>query len=340
MYQHHENLSGRKHSFNSIRKVRMSNNAETTRKLNEYEIDQMKYELNTAILNRKDVDKGFILYPPLFDHAAAYLREAYIQKYICLTDYQYYVKRFIDDHIPMSSNKDIFKKCIVDTWYNIDYLFPTAKLIYNTTKIPIDDIKKILNKSETYLEFKTKPKQTRFRMITAEYIDNIWQADLIDLYQPLTPYKDSNNKYHLNPEPRDIKAHKLTREYICNRNIDPKAGYAFTFILVVIDVFSRYVWTRSLYTNTAEEIKNALNDIAKSNYNKYHNKGIFRDKKYRGFPDILQADTEKAFTSVAFGDFLTQHEVSFWPVTPRDTKDLNRQKAAICERVVQTIKKA
>jgi hypothetical protein len=27
-------------------------------------------------------------------------------------------------------------------------------------------------------------------------------------------------------------------------------------------------------------------------------------------------------------------------VTPRDTKDLNRQKAAICERVIQTIKKA
>jgi hypothetical protein len=85
---------------------------------------------------------------------------------------------------------------------------------------------------------------------------------------------------------------------------------------------------------------NAFIEIKESNYNKYYNKGIFRDKTYQGFLDILQTDTEKAFTSFACQEFLIQHEINFWPVAPRDTKDLNGQKAAICERVIQTIKKA
>jgi hypothetical protein len=313
---------------------------EANRKFTDQELDNIKFALSEVIRNRVDIDEGFILYPVLFEDTAAYLREAFITKCICLTDYQYYVKKFIDDHIITKELRDDFKKCIVDTWYNIDYLFPTAKLIYNTTKIPINDIKKILSRSETYLEFKTKPKQKQFRMITAEYIDNIWQADLIDLYQTKTPYKDSNNKFHLNPEEKFIKTQNLKRENIYESNYDPDTGFAYTFILVVIDVFSRYVWTRNLFSNKAEEIKNAFIEITESNYNKYYNKGIFRDKTYQGFPDILQTDIEKAFISNDFQDFLIKHEVNFWPVTPRNTKDLNRQKAAICERVIQTIKKA
>jgi hypothetical protein len=154
-----KDLLSMKGGFNSLRKEKHMSKFETARKLTEYEIGDMKSQLTEVIRKRVDIDEGFILHQDLFEITANILREAFIKKYICLTDYQYYVKKFINDHIEINDYKDLFKKCIVDTWYNIQYLFPTAKLIYDTTKIPINDIKKILNLSETYLEFKTKPKQ-------------------------------------------------------------------------------------------------------------------------------------------------------------------------------------
>jgi hypothetical protein len=98
-------------------------------------------------------------------------------------------------------------------------------------------------------------------------------------------------------------------------------------------VFSRYVWTYNLASNSTEEIKLGFERVAMSNANKYSHKGILRKKKYVGFPDILQTDLEKGIISSGFQAYLNEAEVRHWGMD-------NKQKAAICERVIQTIKKA
>ena len=72
-----------------------------------------------------------------------------------------------------------------------------------------------------------RPKRNRFprRSVYAKNVDEIWTADLMDV-------------------------HRYAR---VNR------GYKY--ILVVLDVFSRFAWARPLKTKTGAEVANAFQDI-------------------------------------------------------------------------------
>ena len=73
----------------------------------------------------------------------------------------------------------------------------------------------------------TKPKLIRFprRRVYSPNVDRIWTADLLDIQK----YKRENKGY--------------------------------TFILVVLDIFSRYAWARPLKKKTGLEVSNAFQDI-------------------------------------------------------------------------------
>jgi transposase InsO family protein len=226
-------------------------------------------------------------------------------------------------------------------------LFPPASFIYNKTKIPINDIKKVLNETQTYLEFKKKPNQKRFRMITAEYPDNVWQADLIDFSIARTPYYrlpngdiaiNEDGSFVYEPTKKQIKNFKLEKDLIRNYNelVYKNQTLQYNYILVVIDVFSRYVWTYNLHTKTTEEIQTGFEHIFKTNQLKFKKEGILvnkKDEKNLGCPVILQTDLEKGIVSEEFQEYLKEKEIKWWGVT-------GKQGAAICERVIQTLKKA
>lgn len=116
--------------------------------------------------------------------------------------------------------------------------------------------------------------------IICDYIDQEWQTDLIDM---------SN---------------------LANQN------RPYKFVLVVIDVFSRYLWTRPLKTKRASEAAEKFQDI------------IDTDKRCC---DLLFSDQGGEFRGGPFQQMLKRNNIShFLAYGPHH--------AAICERVNRTIK--
>jgi hypothetical protein len=329
--------------FNQLRKNHKNNIIEQNRNV----LDQNRINfIDTKIRNRKEFEKYFVLHPIYFESTSISLYECYINGLINSVDYQYYIKTLIQKHI--FERVDDFIKCIVLTWYKKEYLFPPASLIYNTTKIPIKDIKRVLNESKTYLEFKKKPKQKQFRMITAEYHDNVWQADLIDFSIAQTPFYRlpggkialyGDGSFVIDPTNKEIEEYGLEKDYIRNYNevtYNKTTTLQFNYILVVIDVFSRYVWTYNLQNKNGNDIEEGFQNIVKSNSLKFKSSKILPDKLNNqniGCPDILQTDLEKGIMSKNFQNYLKESEVRWWGMT-------GKQGAAICERVIQTLKRA
>ena len=112
-------------------------------------------------------------------------------------------------------------------------------------------------------------------------IDHQWQADLMDL-QNLRRYNDNN-----------------------------------TFVLIVIDVLSKFTWARILKNKTGPAVVDAFDDILKSS--------VRRPKK-------LQTDKGKEFLNNHFQRFLKQEGIHFFVSENDDIK------CAIAERVIRTIK--
>ena len=113
-------------------------------------------------------------------------------------------------------------------------------------------------------------------------IDDVWEADLVDLQS----LKAENDNY--------------------------------AFLLVVIDVLSKYTWVEPLRNKTATEVKNAFERILQRS-----------DKRV---PITLQTDKGKEFLGVNFQNFLRNREISF-----RVSRD-PVVKAAIVERFNRTLK--
>lgn len=112
-------------------------------------------------------------------------------------------------------------------------------------------------------------------------IDDQWQTDLIDLKSI-----SSTNK-----------------------------GY--NFIVVVIDVFSKFAWTVPIKQKSADEIINVFDRIFKISSRK---------------PLYLVSDKGKEFTNEKFQNFLKRHSIKFFTAKNDDTK------ACIAERFIRSIK--
>ena len=112
-------------------------------------------------------------------------------------------------------------------------------------------------------------------------IDDLWQVDLA-VFNNLAPYND---------------------------------GYKY--LLVVIDVFSKYSWVRILRRKTGKEVNKALESIFDADKRK---------------PQNIQSDKGKEFISILSKSFFKKHNINFYTTRNPDTK------AAVVERVLKTIK--
>lgn len=91
----------------------------------------------------------------------------------------------------------------------------------------------------------------------------------------------------------------------------------FTFILLVIDVFSKFVWLRPLKDKTGPEVAKALRDIIRS--------------CPFGAPKNLQSDEGKEFLNRDCREIYNNENINFYHV-------FTHLKASIAERAIRTIK--
>lgn len=90
----------------------------------------------------------------------------------------------------------------------------------------------------------------------------------------------------------------------------------FRYILVMIDCFSKYVWTKPLKTKSGKEIMQAVGDI-------------FKDSKR--IPKNLQSDQGTEFYNAGFNSLMKKHNINHY-------NTFSTKKAAIAERVIRTLK--
>ena len=153
-------------------------------------------------------------------------------------------------------------------------------------KVSLGKIKKYLQSLESYTVLKQVKRKFEKTKVVSPYIDYMWDADTANM----TFY-----------EKKDEKVAKQHND-----------GYKH--FLVVIEVFSRFLWTMPLKTLKADETKNALAQI-------------MRIRK----PEKLRTDMGSEFHNNKVNDLLKGQNVHHF-VT------LNEGKANYAERVIQTIK--
>ena len=156
-----------------------------------------------------------------------------------------------------------------------------SSLIRNAHSIDKGTIKRWLSKQDTYTLHKTPRRRFPRRKIIVSGIDDQWQADLIDLSR--------------------LKKHNK--------------GY--TFILTVIDVFSKVAWAIPLKQKTGAEIVRAFEKIFKTS--KRH-------------PQKIQTDKGSEFLNKTFQSYLKKKKVHFFVTENEDIK------AAVVERFNRTLK--
>ena len=161
--------------------------------------------------------------------------------------------------------------------------FSTCERLYKAVdrKIPKKDIKKWLKNQLAH----TLHARSRKNFHRCKYIvDNIsdqWQTDLMDL-RNLAPENDGIN-----------------------------------YVVVVIDIFSKYVWTVPIERKTPEEIINAF-DI------------IF--SKTREKPAYLASDRGREYVNQKFSTYLKNKGIKYFSANSDD------KKCCIVERVIRTLK--
>lgn len=89
------------------------------------------------------------------------------------------------------------------------------------------------------------------------------------------------------------------------------------YLMLVVDVFSKYGWIRALKNKTGKEVSEAF-------------ESIFKTEKRK--PQSLQCDKGKEFVSLLSKKFFKKHKVNFYTTRNPDTK------AAVAERFLKTIK--
>ena len=153
-------------------------------------------------------------------------------------------------------------------------------LAENNFKTSMKSIKSWLESEDSYTLLRSTNKKFSRCKIIPTGIDNIWDIDLADV--------------------SNISTHNDNKK----------------FLLVVIDIFSRYLWVRPLKTKTAPEVLDAFTDI-------------FLTTNRR--PQNIRSDKGKEFDNRKFKTFMKQRNIKKYT-----TK--NETKANYAERVIRTLK--
>lgn len=149
-------------------------------------------------------------------------------------------------------------------------------------KIGKEDVEAWIDKQSTYNKHRRTTRNFTQRMYTVDNIDSLWECDLMDM-RFLKDYND---------------------------------GY--TFLLVVIDVFSKQAWIEPLKDKSGKAVVRAFREIFK--------------KCSPRFPAQIQSDRGKEFLNSDFQIFLRKKGVQFRTARNPVTK------AAVAERFLLTIK--
>lgn len=141
----------------------------------------------------------------------------------------------------------------------------------------MSDVKKLV------VEELYKPARKNFprRNTIIKGLDDLWQIDLAEFPQ----------------HTKENKGHK--------------------FILIVIDCFSKYLWTRPLKSKTAQEVSEAMEDILSSSEGRH--------------PRNLQSDQGTEFYNAKFNRLMKKYNI-------RHYSTFSSKKASMAERVIRTIK--
>jgi transposase InsO family protein len=89
----------------------------------------------------------------------------------------------------------------------------------------------------------------------------------------------------------------------------------FKYILVIIDIFSKYAWAIPIKTKATENIVNALQCLFVSGH----------------IPKNIHSDMGREFYSATFKKLMTLHNVNHYST-------FSTMKAAICDRFIRTLK--
>lgn len=147
-------------------------------------------------------------------------------------------------------------------------------------KVDKNKLREWLQAQEGYtLHYPNRNKFPRNRILVSG-IDSLWQADLAD-FQNISEYNDGYN-----------------------------------YLLVCIDVFSKYLMVEKLTDKNAKTTLDAfINILQKSNRK----------------PKQLQTDDGKEFVNSTFKGFLTKHDINYYTIS-------SDKKASVAERVIRTLK--
>jgi len=143
------------------------------------------------------------------------------------------------------------------------------------------DPTKFLQGESTYGLYKPVRRNYRRRRYTVKGIDALWQADLAD-FKSISQW--NNN---------------------------------FSYVLVVIDVFSKFVWVEPTKTKDAKAVLAAFKKI------------LLKDDRT---PESLMTDKGREFDNEQWKNFCRSKNINFYTSQNPDTK------AAVAERVIRTLK--
>ena len=146
--------------------------------------------------------------------------------------------------------------------------------------IPKNSLKKWLQGQESYTFHYPRKSKFKRNQIIVGGIDKTWQADLAD-FQKISKQNDD-----------------------------------YKYLLVVIDVFSKFVWVEVLKNKTAQKVLEGFSNILNKSKRK---------------PKQLQTDDGKEFINFKLKGFLDENSINFYTVK-------SENKACIVERVIRTIK--
>lgn len=161
----------------------------------------------------------------------------------------------------------------------VDAVFQAVRSLHqNKGKVSKRRVKKWLSEQSTYTLHKPVRRRFKRNKVLVYGIDHQWQIDLIDVQ----PFSRQNNSYR--------------------------------YILICIDVFSKYVWAVPLKDKRGPSVVDAF-------------KKILKDGRK---PHMLQSDKGTEFLNKHFQDLLKENDIYFFTTN-------NEGKCQIVERVIRTI---
>ena len=175
--------------------------------------------------------------------------------------------------------KPLFKSKTIGNFGGVKSLQNSAKRVKNV-KIKEEDVKRFLEAEDGYTLNREVRKPSSTKKVIVGGPSQLHQADLMDM----SSLKEWNN--------------------------------GVTFLLLIIDVFSKYIWIRPLQNKSNKEVLNAL-------------KSVYTSEK--DFPSFFSTDKGLEFRGKMIQNFFKEHSVQYF-------NSQGNTKAQFAERMIRTLK--